>query len=83
MMKCKKDGGTCGYGGMCDECGEAGLSAVELVVSKPTVDRTCERFEPDGEIIVTLEDGHVERFWLPGLADEEYIERARYLRDNA
>lgn len=31
-MKCKKDGGTCGYGGMCDECDEAGLSAVEPVV---------------------------------------------------
>lgn len=32
-MKCKKDGGTCGYGGMCDECDEVGLSAVEPIVS--------------------------------------------------
>lgn len=56
---------------------------VDVFVSKPTVDRTYEFAEPDNEIVVTLEDGHSERFWLTGLTDEEYIGRARYLRDNA
>jgi hypothetical protein len=56
---------------------------VEPIVSKPTVDRTYEFAEPDNEIVVTLEDGYTERFWLKGLTDEEYIKRARYLRDNA
>ena len=48
-----------------------------------TVDRTYEFAKPDNEIVVTLEDGHTQRFWLTGLTDEEYIKRARYLRDNA
>lgn len=50
---------------------------LDAVVSKPIVDRTYEFAKPDNEIVVTLENGHIERFWIQGLTDNEYIERAR------
>lgn len=88
-----KDGEPCDHPGClhhlshpCEACGRiAGRESVQLNthVSKPTVDRTYEFAEPDNEIVVTLEDGYTERFWLKGLTDEEYIKRARYLRENA
>lgn len=68
---------------MNDLHGQAKEGLAICIVSKPTVDRTDEFAEPDNEIVVTLEDGHTRRFWLSGLTDEEYIRRARHLRDNA
>lgn len=46
---------------------------------KAFVNRLWE-FDPDEpEVIVTLENGHKERFWVQGLSDKEYINRTKKL----
>lgn len=45
-----------------------------------TVDRSNEGDHDDADILVTLDCGHQERFWLMGLSDQEYIDRARRLK---
>jgi hypothetical protein len=45
------------------------------------VDRTYENSPEDAQVIVTLADGYTERFWLMGLTDAEYIERAIAIRE--
>lgn len=65
-MKCKKDGGTCGYGGMCDECDEAGLSAVEPVVSSRLA--TCYAYiSRRGLVLADTDFDTPERAWSVGL----------------
>lgn len=49
--------------------------------SYPIVDRESEQVEGDPEVVVTLKDGYTERFFLKGLSDEEYVKRARILRE--
>lgn len=50
------------------------------MMSQEDVDRTGE-FNPDPEIIVTLEDGFKQRFWITGLSDYEYLNRAKHIRE--
>ena len=46
---------------------------------KAIVNRLYE-FDPDEpEVIVTLENGYKERFWVQGLSDKEYINRTKKL----
>ncbi len=49
-------------------------------MEQPIVDRTYEHNKPDVLIIVTLECGYGERFFIPGLTDTEYISRTRELK---
>lgn len=69
-----------------EACTYANLEWIDIEehekVKRPTVDRIFESAKIDNEIIVTLEDGYVERFWLKGLTDEQYIQRTRLLRDH-
>lgn len=61
---------------------DATASDVKAIVNRPVVDRTHEFSTPDNEVVVTLECGWEERFWVAGLTDEEYIKRARYIKND-
>ena len=60
--------------GTCD-CHNMGLLPEESPDPNATIDRTNEHAE-DPEIVVTLSNGHVVKFWITGLIDAEYIRRA-------
>lgn len=53
---------------------------IEEEASKAIVDRSNEGTHDDASITVTLSCGHVERFWLMGLSDIEYIDRTMQLK---
>ena len=44
------------------------------------IDRTNENREPNNEIIVTLEDCSTVKFFISGLSDDEYIDRAQAIQ---
>lgn len=46
------------------------------------VDRLNESEDADASIVVIFPDNHKIRFWLMGLSDEEYIRRAKIIREN-
>jgi hypothetical protein len=53
------------------------MSDAEIIV-----DRTNESGGGHQEIAVVFPDNHKVRFWLMGLSDEEYIRRAKIIREN-
>ena len=51
-----------------------------LGLDEVTVDRTMGTAAPDSEVIVCFQNGEIERFFVRGLSDYEYIRRAVLLR---
>lgn len=46
------------------------------------VNRTYEHYEPDSEILVTLECGFKARFWLQNKPDLYYLQTTIYFKQN-